>query len=115
MAKLGLPHFESIVMADAALEFRLRRRMRELAIELLGSLTSEAADELRFGNKGGLWVGLLRGVWIDFSADRRPRGPLELIQRVHDCGCRGGRAMGAPVARGSQRSRPGATRRGHRG
>ena len=59
--------------------------MRELAIELLGSPASETPDELRFGSKGGLWVGLLRGVWIDFSADRRPRGPLELIQRVHDC------------------------------
>jgi hypothetical protein len=67
------------------LEARLRRRMRELAIELLGSPAREAADELRFGNKGGLWVGHLRGVWIDFSADRQPRGPLELIQRVRDC------------------------------
>ncbi len=62
--------------------------MRELAIELLGRPTSETPDELRFGSKGGLWVGLLRGVWIDFSADRRPRGPLELIQRAHDCGRR---------------------------
>jgi hypothetical protein len=72
-------------MADQQLESRLRRRMRELAIELLGRPTSETPEDLRFGSKGGLWVGLLRGVWIDFSADRRPRGPLELIQRAHDC------------------------------
>ena len=59
-------------MADAVLEARLRRRMRELAIDLLDRPQSETPDELRFGSKGGLWVGLLRGVWIDFSADRRP-------------------------------------------
>ena len=70
------------------MESRLRLRMRELAIELLGRPTSETPDELRFDSKGGLWVGLLRGVWVDFSADRRPRGPLELIQRVRDCGRR---------------------------
>jgi hypothetical protein len=74
-------------MADQQLELRLRRRMRELAIELLGSPANETPDELRFGSKGGLWVGLLRGVWLDFSGgDRRPRGPLELVQRAHDCG-----------------------------
>jgi hypothetical protein len=63
-------------MADQQLESRLRRRMRELAIELLGRPTSETPDDLRFGSKGGLWVGLLRGVWVDFSADRAAAGTV---------------------------------------
>jgi hypothetical protein len=85
-------------MADHRLEMRLRRRMRELAIELLGKPTSETPDELRFGSKGGLWVGLLRGVSVDLGADWRPRGPLELVQRVRDCSRRrlsNGRAGGS--------------------